>query len=200
VSDQYGTPVAFRVSAEERAGLKARAARHGRSVSDELRAIVARALDPAHEFDLAPVLVGVPHPLDTATAPPPGASFPGRVVPRSRARARRTDPTTSHEAAASVTDLTAKQAAVLDVLGAIGPATDEALVREYERRRRFAIDLAPSWGRGYRPPPEDILPEQSASGIRTRRSELVDAGRVRAVDHEGRTASGRRSTRWAVVA
>jgi hypothetical protein len=83
----------------------------------------------------------------------------GRRPWRIQPVARRTDPETSHEAAASVEDLTEKRRLVLTLLREIGPCTDEWLVFCYPQ----------------------YFPEhrQSPSGIRTRRRELVDAGFAR---------------------
>lgn len=96
---------------------------------------------------------------------------------RTRARARRTDPETSHEAAASVTGLTSKQAAVLEVLRKYGPMCDEAI-----------FDAL--WRENYK---------MSSSGARTRRSELVDAGKVEWVGGQVTMRSGRRARVWRAV-
>lgn len=94
-------------------------------------------------------------------------------------RARHSDPPTSHAAAASVRNLTAKQAAVLEVIrGSFLPISDEKLIELYDREARFM-----------RAPP------QSDSGIRTRRAELVDAGLV-VNDGAGKTVSGRACALW----
>lgn len=95
------------------------------------------------------------------------------------ARARRTDPETSHDAAASVTELRKRQTAVYAALLVLGPSTDERLVESY-------ATLVPR------------LP-QSPSGIRTRRSELVDRGLVRWTGDKTRIASGRLARIWEVV-
>lgn len=85
-----------------------------------------------------------------------------RLIPRDAATpARRTDPETSHEAADSVLNLTAKRRAVLEVLDGI-----EALSGLADR------EIAGF----YRDDPD--RPQQSPSGLRTRRCELVDAGLV----------------------
>lgn len=93
-----------------------------------------------------------------------------------RAHARRTDPATSHEAADSLSSdrLRASQDAVLAFLRRHGAMTDIELVERY-----------------------DGTVQQSPSGLRTRRKELVTRGLV--VDTGGwvRTPSGRRSTVWA---
>lgn len=93
-------------------------------------------------------------------------------------RARTSDPITSHEAAASIApeDLRPRLAAVLNLLAAFGPMTDELLARHY---------------RNY-----PNLPKQSPSGLRTRRSELVELGLVAASGEYDYTASGRRSIKW----
>lgn len=103
------------------------------------------------------------------------------------AHARRTDPATSHEAAASLSSdkLRRSQEAVLRVLRegepfTGKPMTDERLVEAYEQCVRL-------WQCQY--------PKQSPSGIRTRRKELVERGFVKAM---GTTvlASGRRAIVW----
>lgn len=95
----------------------------------------------------------------------------------SRARVRRTDPDTSHQAAARLGDLGESQRAVLVVLRVLGrPVLDEEMIREYNRRRKSLM-----------------LPEQSESGLRTRRAELVDAGKV--LPHE-KTKMSTGGTGW----
>jgi uncharacterized protein involved in exopolysaccharide biosynthesis len=75
-------------------------------------------------------------------------------------RARNTDPGTSHAAAASVQDVTRNQEAVLEVLRHHGPQTDEEIVRSYQHPDHPTL--------------QGMLPQQSESGIRTRRRELAD--------------------------
>lgn len=91
--------------------------------------------------------------------------------------ARHTDPTTSHAAAASVTDLTATKTAILKALKR--PGTDVALVERYRNLKS--------------------APRASESGIRTRRCELVDAGLV--IDSGKREVlpSGRKAIIWQVA-
>ena len=101
-----------------------------------------------------------------------------------RAHARRTDPETSHEAAASVVKLTLRQAAVLRCFQDTAPLSDTELAEEYHYRP----EEEPPW-----------YPLQSESGLRTRRRELVDKGRLRFSGEYGLTASGRRTRIWEVV-
>jgi len=91
-----------------------------------------------------------------------------------RAVARRTDPDTSWEAAASLGDLGTLQRHVLELLILVGPSTHEALVDAYESRY------------GVRRP----------STIRTRVRELQRLGFVRVAHRDGRTAGGRRCWVW----
>jgi hypothetical protein len=93
-------------------------------------------------------------------------------------RARATDPVTSYQAAQSVRDLTGKQQAVLDCFLQHGPMTDEDLIGRY--RAEFRL-------------------EQTDSGLRTRRHELVDQGWLRDSGRKGTTAAGRASIIWATV-
>lgn len=76
----------------------------------------------------------------------------GGTVVRRAAVARDSDPLTSWDAARSLGELTQRQADVLAELRAWGPMTDERLVT--------------------------LVRDQSPSGVRTRRSELVAAGLV----------------------
>jgi hypothetical protein len=100
------------------------------------------------------------------------------------AHARRTDPVTSHEAAGTIESdkIRRSQRAVLKLLRRLGPIDDARLVSMYSACRD-RLDL----------------PRQSASGIRTRRSELVTKGLV--VDSGEKTVlpSGRRAILWAAV-
>lgn len=91
--------------------------------------------------------------------------------------ARSTDPQTSHDAARSVSNLKIVQDKICELLTT--PKTDSALIHDYERL-------------------EDA-PRASQSGLRTRRAELVDAGRVRATGDYETLPSGRRATLWVAV-
>ena len=95
-----------------------------------------------------------------------------------RAHARRTDPHTSHEAAASVTRIRESQRFILSVLQQCGPMVDEVLVKQACNQQK---------GRN-----------MSVSGIRTRRSELVRLGLVRN-SGKRRLPSGRLSIIWRAV-
>lgn len=103
-------------------------------------------------------------------------ALPGFV---DEARARSTDPETSHAAARSVKDLRSSQADVLVVLRRMVPMTDEELVETYQ-------DLARS----------GFVRSQSPSGIRTRRSELVELGLVEDSGQRETLRSGRRAIVW----
>lgn len=112
----------------------------------------------------------------------PGPQFgspPGGLA--GEAHARSTDPGTSHEAARSIDgeSLRISQRAVLDLLRTRGPMPDHDLVELYDRTVPY--------------------PQQSHSGIRTRRRELVDAGLVVDTGERVRLPSGRRAIVWAVV-
>lgn len=84
--------------------------------------------------------------------------------------ARRTDPATSHLAAATLDDKARQRRLVLAVLRTYGPMTDEALVNH--------------------------LSTISPSGARTRRSELVRAGLVQDTGDRLPTSSGRKAIVW----
>jgi hypothetical protein len=90
------------------------------------------------------------------------------------AHARRTDPDTSKEAAASVKNLTQTQNWILHAFKTYGGMDDEELIVQY---RSFGVLC-------------------SESGIRTRRAELVVAGKLRDSGKRGRTRSGRKSIIW----
>ena len=109
--------------------------------------------------------------------------FKEEETPKAKARARRTDPETSHEAAASVTELGKKQAAVLAVVRRLKQCTDVQLVERY---------MLPEDS-------DELFVSQSISGIRTRRAELVRKGLVRFTGRYGTTDRGRRTRVWEVV-
>jgi len=92
------------------------------------------------------------------------------------AKARRTDPRTSHEAARSLGNLSDKQAAVLEVLDEGGDRlfTDEDLIDAYRARHGHTAE----------------------STVRTRRGELTDAGFIEVVDAGGTSRAGNRCQRF----
>jgi hypothetical protein len=110
--------------------------------------------------------------------------------PYPAAHARTTDPDTSHEAAASLSSevIRRSQAEVLAMLTWQGPSTDAALVTAYGAHVAAGSNIL-----GLR-----LLP-QSPSGIRTRRRELVEAGRVRDSGARVRMVSGRNAIVWEVA-
>jgi hypothetical protein len=96
---------------------------------------------------------------------------------KSGARARRADPPTSHAAAASLGDLRPAQREVLQLFRRFGPMHDRALV---EAARHVGL-------------------EQSDSGLRSRRSELVEAGLVRDSGMEVQLTSAYQKPRGSIV-
>lgn len=94
------------------------------------------------------------------------------------AKARNTDPATSHEAAESVKQetITRTQQFILDKLQK--PMTDEQLVLAFRKDRK--------------------APLASESGIRSRRAELARRHLLMIVD-EAKTASGRRAYVWKIA-
>lgn len=90
--------------------------------------------------------------------PPPANSGPAT---------RRGDPQTSRDAARRAAgNMTQKQLAVLTVFQLYGAMTDEELVDHYDRLR---LEI-----KG-RPDAAELLPEQTASGVRSRRAELTNS-------------------------
>lgn len=98
-----------------------------------------------------------------------------------RAHARKTDPHTSHAAASSVTNLRRSQKAVYDCLLIYGPMHDKDLWRRYYKEMMGGHH---NW------------PWLSESGVRTRRSELVDTGWVKDTGRTEKLESGRNATVW----
>jgi len=92
-------------------------------------------------------------------------------------RARNTDPQTSHDAAESVKNVTATQAAVLKILNR--PRTDPQLIEAYRKLKK--------------------VPLASESGIRSRRAELVDKGLVEDTGKRATTSFGRQATVWGLA-
>lgn len=100
--------------------------------------------------------------------------------PEQRAHARRTDPLSSHEAAARASNrLTDTQDRILVALRMGGPGTDEQIESRFRK-----------WWPEFRVSPQSI---------RSRRSELVKRGLVRPADRRGTTQFGNSSQVWEVV-
>lgn len=98
-----------------------------------------------------------------------------------KARARKSDPITSVEAAASVKNLTAVQDQILAILANHGASNDEQIAQVWARMV----------GKG-------MLPIVSDSGLRSRRAELVARGLVEDSGARIKMASGRNSIVWQV--
>ena len=98
------------------------------------------------------------------------------------ARARTGDPYTSHLAAASVKEISAAQARLLALYGQFGDLTDTELARHYQ----LFVD-------------EHTFPPISPSGLRSRRHELVEAGRIYDTGIRARTPSGRACIAWGLT-
>lgn len=100
------------------------------------------------------------------------------------ARARRTDPETSHAAAQSV-DVNPNQQGILTVFRRYKTMTDQEMVSHYDNARLFE-----NWGKR--------LPQQSESGMRTRRAELVKKGVIEWNGHKKVLDTGRQARVWAL--
>lgn len=99
-----------------------------------------------------------------------------RKIPHNpEARARRSDPVTSHRAADSVGDLRESQRAVLSTFLQHGPMHDEQLANLYTG------------------------PRQSVSGLRTRRHELAELGLLSATGDLAKTTYGRDTAVWGLT-
>lgn len=121
--------------------------------------------------------------LGSTPFPGQAKSDPSAAIPRQQvlfdsgpapARARWSDPPTSHEAARSVIHIRESQQFILSVLQVDGPLTDEELFAAVTHRGRRI----------------------SPSGCRTRRSELVKLGLICDSDKRKRLSSGRFSIVW----
>lgn len=97
------------------------------------------------------------------------------------ARARNTDPETSHQAAASIDKLLERQRDVYNAFLMFGPVPDHVLVNGMQSLAKL--------GR---------VKHQSESGIRTRRSELVEKGLVEDTGERVVLPSGRKSIVWRI--
>jgi hypothetical protein len=92
--------------------------------------------------------------------------------------ARATDPSTSHEAAASVKNLSRTQSGILGILRV--PCTDEQLIARYQSM--------------YLKMPA-LFPRASDSGIRSRRAELFKLGLVEPIGYS-KTKANRKTIIW----
>lgn len=110
---------------------------------------------------------------------PPAAGVSSFVAPEPRARP--TDPATSHAAAKSLRaqELRRNLEAVLSLIEKHGPMDDVELVDRY-------VEAVAA----------ETLHVQSPSGIRTRRHELVEAGRLRDSGRKTRLETGRYAIVW----
>jgi len=105
---------------------------------------------------------------------------PAPVYAHTAPKARSSDPATSHAAAATVTTdtITDTQVAIVEVLRAHGPLTDEQLCQRIADQRIEPV---------------------SVSSIRTRRSELAAAGRVVDTGRRQPTRTGRSAIVWGLA-
>lgn len=95
-------------------------------------------------------------------------------VPGGEAATRQGDPEESYSAAASTGNLTVNQRSVMTLMRVLGkPVLDEELIKAYERHRKALL-----------------LPEQSESGLRSRRSELSNAGLLTQGESKKMTTGG----------
>lgn len=109
-----------------------------------------------------------------------GEPFLVMAVERDSARARASDPSTSHAAAASIDDLPTRQREVLDVFHRWqGGMTDVQLVERYDAVARLSSKR-----------------RQSPSGVRSRRAELVTQGFLRDSHRKRKLPSGRQAIVW----
>ena len=97
----------------------------------------------------------------------------------SEARARTTDPATSHEAAKKVTNTLRVQNIILSILWARGPLTDPQIAEHYYNRVA-----------------DGSAPKASDSGLRTRRAELDKKGLVHPTGEREKLDTGRTATVW----
>jgi hypothetical protein len=95
-----------------------------------------------------------------------------------RKRARKADPETSYEAAASVRNVTETQNAIFEIIKKHGPISDESILFRLDTETALVV---------------------SPSGARSRRAELVAQKRVEFADDYGMTSSNRRTRLWRIV-
>jgi hypothetical protein len=131
-----------------------------------------------HGFDHQQLALGAPDPEPEGSTLAPGDP---------RRRSRRGGPETSRIAAESIEDLGRNQQAVLEALEAMGgEAIDEALIRFYQARRVTQTTETEM----------ELWPQQTESGIRTRRHELVDQGFVEDSGETEAMTTGHQAIVW----
>lgn len=113
----------------------------------------------------------------TGTCTPDEAREMARLLLEPKARA--SDPETSRKAASSVTNMTKKRQHVMATFRRYGSLTDEQLVSVYGQM--------------------DDVADQSDSGLRTRRSELVKMGLLCDTGQTRRIRSGRMAVVWGLA-
>lgn len=122
-----------------------------------------------------------PESSESAAAEPALESAAGNAAPEEDVpRARSSDPPTSHAAAASVGSVSGTQAAILEIFNVYGPMSDDELVSRYQ----WMSELG------------EAVPQASESGIRTRRSELVERREVMDLGQVRTLESGRKAIVW----
>ena len=94
--------------------------------------------------------------------------------------ARTTDPQTSHDAAASVGNISKVQHAILQILNGRG-MHDENMIAQYRMWQELGSDL---------------YPQATDQSIRSRRAELVKLGLVKACPMKEKMSTGRLATVW----
>ena len=97
--------------------------------------------------------------------------------------ARHTDPSTSHAAAASVSNVSKTRSVVLSILE-VSSMADHELVATYRRLAENGLG---------------VIPAASESGVRSRRAELVVAGLVKDSGARVKSPTGRSSIVWQVA-
>lgn len=122
-----------------------------------------------------------PYTTEDSDYTPPAKRTPTYWRPSGSAVARTHDPIESHAAAKSVTDITEKQRAVYDCLAlATDPLSDHGLNLTYAANREQY-----GW------------PQQSESGLRTRRNELAAQGFI-VRDGTVKLPTGRNAATWTI--
>lgn len=113
-------------------------------------------------------------------------SVPWIVTEGDTARARKTDPETSHAAADSITP-EGREASELEVLTILRAATSPITAEQIEARHTSRA----GWG--------ETPHHYTASRLRTALKQLADDGHVERTVVEGRTKSGRRAATWRIA-